>query len=243
MEGTGKKIGGFFAMLAVVAGILLLTGVIGPKTGSMAKILHGVGIGCVVVGAVVVLLVIAIVIIAFATNKDDPDTELKAGANQVISDRKKQLSKLKSQASIMKMNVSSTKSKIKSLDARIELCEKNAEKYVAAGDDDNARSEITKKQELAANRETLIKSRENYDNSLAEIQRAIDSLECEIAELGNRRDSAMTKMKIAKVNQNVAGMDDGSALDEDAFDKLDEKAQYEEDYAESMKELNRTSKY
>ena len=61
--------------------------------------------------------------------------------------------------------------------------------------------------------------------------------------MGNRRDSAMTKMKIAKVNQNVAGMDDGSALDEDAFDKLDEKAQYEEDYAESMKELNRTSKY
>ena len=119
MEGTGKKIGGFFAMLAVVAGILLLTGVIGPKTGSMAKILHGVGIGCVVVGAVVVFLVIAIVIIAFTTNKDDPDAGLKAGANQVISDRKKQLSKLKSQASIMKMNVSSTQSKIKSLDARM----------------------------------------------------------------------------------------------------------------------------
>lgn len=207
--------------------------------GIMASILKIAGISLAVVGVGAVLLTIAVFVAAIMASKDKGEGNDKAEINKVVTDRRAQLSKLKSRAMVLKLDLDKYTGKLADIDKKIKECDEAAEKYVLAGDDNKAKEELAKKQSLVRSREPIAASEAEYAKLYEEIMKNVEILENNVSSLESRRDAALTKLDIAKTQQELGTFGGGtSEVDKELLEQLEAKAQYEKDYADALKQLN-----
>lgn len=231
--------GGIIAGILLGIGVLFCSGVIGPESEVLSKIIHFLGIASIVVCVLIVLLIVALFFVARKSIEVDENQSDKAKIKQTINDNRQQLSKLKSQATLLNMKLGNVNAKIKELDNRIKLCEDNAKRYLNQGDEASAKAELEKKNSILSNREGLLASYNEYNNSLNDLNDMIDKLEGNIVSIENRRDDALTKLNIASTKKMIGEYEGKGNYEQlDALNNLENKAQYEDDYANALKELN-----
>lgn len=218
MDDYGKKIGGgIIAAIALVVGILFMTGVIKGSSGIAATILKIAGIGCIVVGVALIAIIVAVIVAAVLSNKPSKGEEDKLATKKLITERKQQLSKVKSKISILSTNIQANDRKLQDFDAKIEAC-----------------TDELSRARMIDMKLSLENTSRDYHNSLNELNNLAVELESEILQMSQRRDNALAKMTMAEVTKNTAE----NLGNQSAIEELENKAQYQQDYANAMKELN-----
>ena len=125
--------------------------------------------------------------------------------------------------------------------AESERMENLAKKALAAGNEDDARAFLTKKQELDATAEQLKKAADAATANAEKMRQMHDKLVSDIESLKTRRETIKAKAAVAKtqtmVNDLTSGTDHAAGAI-DAFNRMEEKVDRQLDTAESMGELN-----
>ena len=128
--------------------------------------------------------------------------------------------------------------------AEVEKYTSLAKKALEAGNDEDAKVFIAKKQELEANGENL---KIAYDAAAAnseKMRQLHDKLTADIQQLKNRRDAVKAKVAVAKTQETVnkyAGASQKVTGAMDAFSRMEEKADKMLDSANAEAELNSLS--
>lgn len=240
MGDSFDKIGGVIVGALLVIGLLLFSGVIEPKSEALVKILHFAGVAALVIFAIIVLLIIVVFVAARKSSNVDENQNEKVKINHTINENRQQLSKLKSKTALLNMKLGTVNSKITELDNRIKLCEENAKKYLVDGDEEKARMELNNKNSIMENRKNLVATQSEYKKNLDELQSMIDRLDDSITSIENRRDDALTRLDIANTKKMINEYSQVQDFDNiEALNNLEDKAQYEDDYANALNELKR----
>ena len=118
-----------------------------------------------------------------------------------------------------------------------------AKKAVAAGNDDEARQFLTKKNELTEKVDALQKQYDICAANATKMREMHDKLEEDIKTLKGKRDTLKTKVKVAETQKKMSQL--GSGLESAgnnmaAFDRMEEKVNKMLDEADAMDELNKT---
>lgn len=235
--------GGGLGLIILVLAVILLASGVGPSTGLGAKLIKFAGIGLAACGILILLIVIIAIIASASASKPDENSQAKADVNAAITKRKQQLAKVKSEYQVMQMETGKLRSKIAELDKSMLLCEKNAENCLAKGDEAGATEQLTRKQGYQQNKETLSNNLAEYEKNISNIGRLITDIENDIVEMQQRRDSAVTMMKIAENRQSINDLDSTmSAGDKESLEALEERARYKESYEAALRELDQGGK-
>ncbi len=116
-----------------------------------------------------------------------------------------------------------------------------AKKALKAGNEDNARVFLAKKQKLEAAGAELQKAADAAKANADKMRQMHDKLVSDIEDLKGRRETIKAKMAVAKTQEKVAGYTSGSDKAEsaiEAFNRMEEKADRMLDTADAMAELN-----
>lgn len=125
--------------------------------------------------------------------------------------------------------------------AEVERMEELAKKALQAGNEDDARVFLGKKQKLATTGAELAKAAEAAHSNAEKMRQMHDKLVSDIESLKSRRETIKAKMAVAKTQQKVAGFTSGADKAEsaiEAFNRMEEKADRMLDTANAMSELN-----
>ena len=144
-------------------------------------------------------------------------------------------------------NLQSDLGKVKAETASVMADEQRAKREldectaVAAGNDDDARQFLAKKQTLVTKQQAFQQTYTLAADNAAKMRQMHDKLVNDINELDSRRDTIKAKMKVAKAQQTVNKMTSGMGKAENslsAFDRMEAKADRMLDEANAMAELN-----
>ena len=116
-----------------------------------------------------------------------------------------------------------------------------AKKALQAGNEDDARVFLAKKQKLEATGAELEKAADAAHANADKMRAMHDKLVSDIEDLKGRREAIKAKMAVAKTQEKVAGYTSGSDKAEsaiEAFNRMEEKADRMLDTADAMAELN-----
>lgn len=116
-----------------------------------------------------------------------------------------------------------------------------AKKALRAGNEDDARVFLAKKQKLEAAGAELSKAADAASANAGKMRQMHDKLVSDIEDLKARRETIKAKMAVAKTQEKVAGYTSGSDKAEsalEAFDRMEEKADRMLDTADAMAELS-----
>lgn len=116
-----------------------------------------------------------------------------------------------------------------------------AKKALKAGNEDDARVFIAKKQKLEAAGAELQKAADAAKANADKMRQMHDKLVSDIEDLKGRRETIKAKMAVAKTQEKVAGYTSGADKAEsaiEAFNRMEEKADRMLDTADAMTELN-----
>jgi phage shock protein A len=119
-----------------------------------------------------------------------------------------------------------------------------AEKAVLAGNDDDARKFLTKKNQLETNRTQLAHTCDIATENATKMRQMHDKLVSQIDELNSRRQSIKTTVSVAQTQQRINKVEsaiDGAGKSMDAFSRMEDKANDMLDRANAMAELNTSS--
>ena len=177
---------------------------------------------------------------ALLDKAEDPEKMVDQYMRNLESD----LGKVKAETAAVMADEKRAKRDLDECQAEIDKLQSYAEKAVKAGNDDDARQFLMKKQQLA---EQLTAYQQTYliaaDNA-AKMRQMHDKLVNDISELSVKRDTIKAKMKVAKAQQTVnkigANMT-GADQNLSAFGKMEAKANRMLDEANAMAELNSSS--
>ncbi len=168
---------------------------------------------------------------------EDPEKMIDQYMRNLQSD----LGKVKAETASVMADEQRAKRELDECTAEIDKLQSYAEKAVAAGNDDDARQFLSKKQSLVTKQQALQQTYTLAADNAAKMRQMHDKLVNDINELSSRRDTIKAKMKVAKAQQTVNKMSAsmGSA-DENlsAFDRMEAKADRMLDEANAMAELN-----
>ena len=153
---------------------------------------------------------------------EDPEKMI----DQYLRNLESDFAKVKAETASVMAEERNAKRKLEECDVEIAKMGEYAKKAVAAGNDDDARQFLTKKNELAQKREVLAKDLELAGANAEKMRQMHDKLESDISEMKGRRDMLKAKVKVAetqkKINELGAGLE--SAGDNAAaFDRMEEK--------------------
>lgn len=224
---NSKNVFGGIAVVILIIGILLLTGVFGSFSGVVAVVTKAFGIGCIVIGALIAIIVIAVVIVAFKDRDKDENADTKKEINQIISSREQDIAKLKSNASVSKIELRRIEAKLNDVNKRLDDCDRMISRYEEEGKNSGALELESRKQALERERDNLNQVYETYLNNIHTTEKQIADAHSEVLDMKTRRDVAMSKMSQAQTIKN------------NTLGDFEDKAQYEEDYANALKELNK----
>jgi phage shock protein A len=125
--------------------------------------------------------------------------------------------------------------------AEIARMESLAKKALSAGNEDDARTFLAKKQQLEANGAELQKAADAAKANADKMRQMHDKLVSDIEQLKARKESIKAKSAVAKtqtmVNEMTSGTDRAAGAI-DAFNRMEAKVDKQLDTAESMAELN-----
>lgn len=116
-----------------------------------------------------------------------------------------------------------------------------AKKALKAGNEDDARVFLAKKQKLEAAGAELQKAADAAKANADKMRQMHDKLVSDIEDLKGRRETIKAKMAVAKMQEKVAGYTSGADKAEsaiEAFNRMEEKADRMLDTADAMAELN-----
>ena len=116
-----------------------------------------------------------------------------------------------------------------------------AKKALKAGNEDDARVFLAKKQKLETAGAELQKAADAAKANADKMRQMHDKLVSDIEDLKSRRETIKAKMAVAKTQEKVAGYTSGADKAEsaiEAFNRMEEKADRMLDTADAMAELN-----
>ena len=162
--------------------------------------------------------------------------------DQYIRDIESDLGKVKAETASIMANEKKAKRELDECSEEIEKMQKYAEKALLAGNENDARLFLQKKNSLENEYNSL---KQNYDIAVAnseKMKEMHDKLVKDMASLKDRRDTIKAKMAMAKAQEKMNKMGSsisGISNSMSNFDKMEEKANRMYDEAVAMSGLNK----
>lgn len=129
--------------------------------------------------------------------------------------------------------------------AEIDKLQKYAEKALSAGNENDAKAFLTKKQTLMTKQTALQQTYTMAADNAAKMRQMHDKLAKDIADLNARRDAIKAKVQVAKTQEKmnkIGASANGAMSSLSAFDRMEAKADKMLDEANAMAELNQSAK-
>ena len=177
---------------------------------------------------------------ALLDKAEDPEKMI----DQYLRNLESDFAKVKAETASIMAEVKSSKRKLDECDEEIAKMGEYAKKAVAAGNDNDARQFLTKKNELTQKREVLVKNYELAQANSEKMRQMHDKLESDISAMKSKRDMLKAKVKVAETQKKINEMGSGiesAANNAAAFDRMEEKVNKMLDEAEAIGELNKSA--
>lgn len=162
--------------------------------------------------------------------------------DQYMRDLTESLTEVKKETAAVMAEETRTKRLVDENTAEIERFDNLARKALEAGNEDDARTFLAKKQQLVAKGESLSTTYAAAHDNASKMRQMHDKLVSDIETLNSRREAIKAKVSVAKAQEQVnkvSGVD--SAADAmNAFNRMEAKADQMLDQANAMQELNAT---
>ena len=161
--------------------------------------------------------------------------------DQYLRNLESDLGKVKAETASVMAEETRTKRQLDECQEEINKMQSYAEKAVMAGNDDDAKQFLAKKQELGRNLEVYQTAYNQAKANAEQMRQMHDKLVGDIAELNSRRDAIKAKVKMAKTQQTINKIGAsvaGAKGNLDAFSRMEAKADRMLDEANAMSELN-----
>ena len=178
---------------------------------------------------------------ALLDKAEDPEKMI----DQTLRNLREDLAEVKKETANVMANEKAAKRKFDEAAAEVAKYEKAAKNAVAAGNDGDARTLLTKKQQLSVTLGEYEKTYNMAHDNAEKMRQMHDKLVGDIQSLEDRRDMIKAKIATAKarehMNKMVSGAQD-SASSIEAFNRMEAKADKMLDAAEAVSELNEAPK-
>ena len=165
--------------------------------------------------------------------------------DQTLRNLRSDLTQVKQETAAVMADEKNAKRKVDECEASIQKFTNAARNAVAAGNDDDARELLNKKQQAVTQLEDLKKTWEIAKANADKMQQMHDKLVRDIDDLEARKDSIKAKIQIAKAQKKVNAITSGTVKSESsisAFERMEAKANKMLDQAQAEAELNLNSK-
>ena len=176
---------------------------------------------------------------ALLDKAEDPEKMI----DQYLRNLESDFAKVKAETASIMAEEKSSKRKLDECDAEIAKMGEYARKAVAAGNDNDARQFLTKKNELTQKREVLAKDYELAQANSEKMRQMHDKLESDISAMKSKRDMLKAKVKVAqtqkKINEMGAGLE-SAGNNAAAFARMEDKVNKMLDEADAISELNKS---
>ena len=176
---------------------------------------------------------------ALLDKAEDPEKMI----DQYLRNLESDLGKVKAETASVMAEETKCKRELDECNADIEKMQRYAEKAIVAGNDNDARQFLEKKQQLVSKQTALQQAYDLAHGNAVKMKEMHDKLVSDMGELQSRRDAIRAKVAVAKtqerlnkVGSSVAGVSNNLS----AFDRMKEKANRMLDEANAMSELNTT---
>lgn len=176
---------------------------------------------------------------ALLDKAEDPEKMI----DQYLRNLESDLGKVKAETASVMAEETKCKRELDECNADIEKMQRYAEKAIVAGNDNDARQFLEKKQQLVSKQTALQQVYDLAHGNAVKMKEMHDKLVSDMGELQSRRDAIRAKVAVAKtqerlnkVGSSVAGVSNNLS----AFDRMEEKANRMLDEANAMSELNTT---
>ena len=176
---------------------------------------------------------------ALLDKAEDPEKMI----DQYLRNLESDLGKVKAETASVMAEETKCKRELDECNADIEKMQRYAEKAIVAGNDNDARQFLEKKQQLVSKQTALQQAYDLAHGNAVKMKEMHDKLVSDKGELQSRRDAIRAKVAVAKtqerlnkVGSSVAGVSNNLS----AFDRMEEKANRMLDEANAMSELNTT---
>ena len=176
---------------------------------------------------------------ALLDKAEDPEKMI----DQYLRNLESDLGKVKAETASVMAKETKCKRELDECNADIEKMQRYAEKAIVAGNDNDARQFLEKKQQLVSKQTALQQAYDLAHGNAVKMKEMHDKLVSDMGELQSRRDAIRAKVAVAKtqerlnkVGSSVAGVSNNLS----AFDRMEEKANRMLDEANAMSELNTT---
>ena len=170
---------------------------------------------------------------------EDPEKMI----DQYLRNLESDLGKVKAETASVMAEETKCKRELDECNVDIEKMQRYAEKAIVAGNDNDARQFLEKKQQLVSKQTALQQAYDLAHGNAVKMKEMHDKLVSDMGELQSRRDAIRAKVAVAKtqerlnkVGSSVAGVSNNLS----AFDRMEEKANRMLDEANAMSELNTT---
>ena len=177
---------------------------------------------------------------ALLDKAEDPEKMI----DQYLRNLESDFAKVKAETASIMAEEKSAKRKLDECDAEIVKMGEYAKKAVAAGNDNDARQFLTKKNELTQKREVLAKDYELAQANSEKMRQMHDKLESDISAMKSKRDMLKAKVKVAetqkKINEMGAGFE-SAGNNAAAFARMEDKVNKMLDEADAVSELNKSA--
>ena len=177
---------------------------------------------------------------ALLDKAEDPEKMI----DQYLRNLESDFAKVKAETASIMAEEKNAQRKLGECDEEIAKMGEYAKKAVAAGNDNDARQFLTKKNELTQKREVLAKECELAQANSEKMRQMHDKLQHDIAEMKGKRDMLKAKVKVAKTQRKINEM--GAGIESvgnnaAAFDRMEEKVNKMLDEADAISELNKSA--
>ena len=161
--------------------------------------------------------------------------------DQTLRNLNSDLGKVKSETAAVMAEETRAKRELDECEADIAKMQSYAVKAVEAGNDDDAKRFLAKKNELTVKKEQLQTVYEAAAKNARKMRQMHDKLVSDIGELESRRSVIKSKLAVAKAQERINSMSSSAgdaASSISAFERMEAKADKALDQANAMAELN-----
>lgn len=161
--------------------------------------------------------------------------------DQTLRNLREDLAEIKKETAAVMADEKAAKRKLDDCSAQVTRYQTAAQNAVAAGNDDDARTLIQKKQQLETNLADLRKTYDLAHANANKMRQLHDKLVSDINQLESRKDTIKAKINVAKTQQHINEITSGAQDAADsmaAFDRMEHKADRMLDEAMAGAELN-----
>lgn len=176
---------------------------------------------------------------ALLDKAEDPEKMI----DQYLRNLESDLGKVKAETASVMAEETRAKRALDECNAEVDKYQSYAEKALKAGNENDARTFLEKKQAVAKKQASLQTDYEMAKANAEKMRQMHDKLVKDIDNLNDRRNAIKAKVQVAKTQQrlnNIGSSVNGAAKSMSAFDKMEEKANRMLDEANAMAELNQS---